>query len=359
VAAPGWYPDPESMSRERFWDGGAWTAQVRDTGTQVRPAMPAGPDGPPTPDQAAPTVVGRDPVRPPADPSDPDAPFRPFNPSAPLPDLEALDAREAAERTRMPGPPPGGAPPAARARYVAPGTPAGPTRGRRTGLLVGLLVLAILVVGGGLAAFLLLGGDDDETATDPDPSTAPTAPSASPRRADLCDSGDSLAKERQPDDGRVLGGGLSFEPPPGYDYSKGLSFEYGFTLAPRAVDKPIRGGYTSTYAVASLDRRDFGTLEQAATSAAECYASGDFYLDPLPTYVPGDTETLTVDGRDAVSAGGELQLVDEPIPGGDVQVIVVDTGDPETFGVFVGDQILGDADLLAEREQVVSGLRVE
>ena len=57
MAAPGWYPDPESMSRERYWDGAAWSVQVRETGTQIRPAMPSGPATPPAGED--PTVIGR------------------------------------------------------------------------------------------------------------------------------------------------------------------------------------------------------------------------------------------------------------------------------------------------------------
>ena len=42
----GWYPDPEDGARSRYWDGGAWTAQV---GPVLTPAAP--------PVQAAPSIA--------------------------------------------------------------------------------------------------------------------------------------------------------------------------------------------------------------------------------------------------------------------------------------------------------------
>src|SRR5215204_7359412 len=33
---PGWYPDPERPSRERLWDGQAWTDHLRRTADEAR-----------------------------------------------------------------------------------------------------------------------------------------------------------------------------------------------------------------------------------------------------------------------------------------------------------------------------------
>lgn len=38
-AAPGWYPQPDG--RERYWDGAAWTEQMRDPGADERAGRPA------------------------------------------------------------------------------------------------------------------------------------------------------------------------------------------------------------------------------------------------------------------------------------------------------------------------------
>ncbi|TDE17011.1 DUF2510 domain-containing protein, partial [Actinomadura sp. 6K520] len=33
---PGWYPDPEWMGRERYWNGQTWTDQSRPYATRSR-----------------------------------------------------------------------------------------------------------------------------------------------------------------------------------------------------------------------------------------------------------------------------------------------------------------------------------
>jgi len=39
----GWYPDPADARRERYWDGQAWTHNVKDAPPSLRPARPVSP----------------------------------------------------------------------------------------------------------------------------------------------------------------------------------------------------------------------------------------------------------------------------------------------------------------------------
>lgn len=43
---PGWHPDPSMPGTERFWDGSAWSDNVRPSASAQQPAMPYG--APPT-----------------------------------------------------------------------------------------------------------------------------------------------------------------------------------------------------------------------------------------------------------------------------------------------------------------------
>ncbi|MDR7184406.1 hypothetical protein J2X85_001429 [Microbacterium trichothecenolyticum] len=50
---PGWYPDPVNASRQRWWDGGAWSPQVASNGTSWAEPLPQTPPTPPTAERAA------------------------------------------------------------------------------------------------------------------------------------------------------------------------------------------------------------------------------------------------------------------------------------------------------------------
>jgi hypothetical protein len=43
---PGWYPDPSSSARLRWWDGSRWTDDTRDLPGHAAPPPPSGPSGP-------------------------------------------------------------------------------------------------------------------------------------------------------------------------------------------------------------------------------------------------------------------------------------------------------------------------
>ncbi|MER6349480.1 DUF2510 domain-containing protein [Streptomyces sp. NPDC001595] len=71
VTPPGWYPDPGQTSdgpaTERWWDGKAWTDQIRPVGSAAAWGAPAGPPapgagpgfGPPNDQPGPPTVAGQ------------------------------------------------------------------------------------------------------------------------------------------------------------------------------------------------------------------------------------------------------------------------------------------------------------
>ncbi|MER8182659.1 DUF2510 domain-containing protein [Kitasatospora sp. NPDC094015] len=146
---PGWYP-VQGTSQERWWDGTAWTADVRQAGA-------------PTPGQLA------------------DAPTQAWeSPAAAQPGQSAQPAQQPAQPGYGPAAQPAyGYPPQGQlGGYGYPGPPPEP---RRNGLVIGIsiAVVAVLVAAAAIGYAYTRGGDDP---TPPPPSPSPSA-SASPSRS--------------------------------------------------------------------------------------------------------------------------------------------------------------------------------
>ncbi|MET9833600.1 DUF2510 domain-containing protein [Streptomyces sp. NPDC006385] len=141
VTPPGWYPDPGRQSdgppTERWWDGKAWTDQVRPAGSAAAWAPPGRPPTEATP-PAQPPAPGTPPAQPPA-----------------------------------PGTPPGALPaqgtaPAYPGYPVHPGYPgqvqSGGRRGLRTGIAVGVAAVVLASIGVGVYALTADDGSGGGTA---------------------------------------------------------------------------------------------------------------------------------------------------------------------------------------------------
>ncbi|MET8544017.1 DUF2510 domain-containing protein [Kitasatospora sp. NPDC004799] len=183
---PGWYPVPGAdgtPGHERWWDGNAWSSEVRPLQGGVAGGL-----------ADAPTQT----TWPPSDqrpgygyPGGPDAPAYGYPgqggtppPAYGYPGQDAYPAQAQAQ---------GGYPPqAAGYGYPAPGyPPPAPAAKPRTGLIVGIAV-AVLAVGGIVAGVAFSGGGDPKADPTPDPTVtvtqstsptprpSPTAPTGSP-----------------------------------------------------------------------------------------------------------------------------------------------------------------------------------
>lgn len=162
----GWYPDPEhgqggGPARERYWDGGAWTAQYRPAGAPPAPAAPFADAATQAWQAQGPTVSDASPAYGhPAVPAPMPAPAQPPGygfpqayPTAPTQFPQAY-------------PPPGS--------YGAPYLPQSPSSGRRPGLIVGILAGALLLIAATVGVVLVAHKDSAAGA-----SAAPPAPAAS------------------------------------------------------------------------------------------------------------------------------------------------------------------------------------
>lgn len=298
MSTPGWYPDPSGApGRYRYWDGRAWSQQTTDR-----------PDG-----------------------------------SSP------------GERPR---------------RRAAP-------------LIIGAVALVLVI--GLVIAFVAgqLGGRPTRITDDPVPTetvsgwddSSPTAtptptPSPSPtpdpsgtataRPLTECPFGDPRNRKQHPADDRVHGGGLSFPRVPGWDDDRhGGGISWAHDVGSQSQNQ--EPGWFSLIAVGELNRSDgFAAPQQAAESIVQCVASSGFYSH----FAGADqqkSEPAKIDGHQAWWIRTDIRIEDPDVEaGGDtVDVIVVDTGRPGTFGMYLGAGTIGDQRLLSILDSSKDGLQVD
>lgn len=344
MSAPGWYPDPAGQPNTfRYWDGQAWSEQTTQT------ASPPPPPGAPGGTSDATQVPGA-----PAADSPPQ--YGTYGQSAYGQGSQGWSMPPSPQPTQSP-----------------------PGRGKRVALIVLAAVLVVgLVVGGTFAvlAFTDDSGDDDaaddgtsesatpqesdepdETPTDePSASTAPAEPTGRE-----CTGGAPSAGGTTPQGPQIQGGGLSTPEIAGF---QPLAVEPAFTFADgvATLGRQIEELWISVYAVGSLTKDNgFTNLEQAAETVLTCMVeSSDFY-----TGFSGRTDlassSIEVDGNDGWSLSAEVR-VDDPnitVEGDVARVIVVETGDPDSFSLFVSVVPIGDQELIGQQQDVVDQLEVE
>lgn len=297
MSTPGWYPDPSGApGRFRYWDGHAWSAQTTDR-----------PSGQP---------------------------------------------------------------------------PAGPKRRRTAPLIIGAVALVLVI--GLIVAFVLgqlgdrpvritdapvptetvTGWDDSSPTAAPSPSPSPSptpSPSGSSTARPLteCPFGDPRARRQHPTDDRVHGGGLSFPRLSDWEddlHGSGISWAHDVGSQSQNQEP----GWFSLVAVGELRRSDgFVEPRQAAESIVQCVASSSFYAH----FTGADEQksaAVKIDGRQAWWIRTDIRVKDPNVEaGGDtVDVIVVDTGDPDGLGMYLGAGTIGDRRLLSILDATKAGLRV-
>ncbi|NYI99378.1 hypothetical protein HNR19_000077 [Nocardioides thalensis] len=325
MTSPGWYPDPAGQPNAyRYWNGQAWTQDV--TYGQAGPGQGYGAPVPPTP----------------------------------------------------PPPPPG-------AKGGA---------GKVVALVVaGVVLLAAL----GTGAFFLvrsLADDGDETASDDtsesvEPTESETgatddtpSPTESTETAEPTDDetsgGIDVGPTREqcsggaPDPGRLqasastlTGGGLTIPSLTDQGYSPDASVALAFTWADSyqvsyKVIESAGESWIANYGVGALPRANgFESPQQAAEVVLQCMTSSDMYQGYSGT-TDLDVGPVTVDGHDAYSILTEVRVDNPDVQAeGDVaQVVVVDTGDPESYGLYISVVPIGDQAEINRQAQVFDQIDV-
>ena len=357
----GWYPDPAGQPQTyRYWDGTSWS-QETTSNPYAPPPAPAGPPVPPVP------------------PPPPTGPPQTVLAGGPPP------------------PPPYGQPPPA----FGGGYPPSPATGSRgSGLTILLVVVAVLALlglsVGGFFGYRALTDDDDSGASDErsatdtatsDP-TETTGPTESTDSTGPTDSGTTPTESAppgvdttpqpctggrpqpadEPEEGtrRVSGGGLTIPVPDGYapdtSYSEQFTFADDFTPLQKVIEQNDQSGWVSIYGVGALRKSNGYTHpEQAAEVVMSCMAQSTSLYNLFTGRVDLSAGEITVDGNEAYEVTAELR-VDDPaldVEGDVAQVVVVDMGDAETFGLYITVVPIGDQALIDQQEALIDRIRAD
>lgn len=362
MTSAGWYPDPAGQPQTyRYWDGSSWSQVTTTNPYDAAPGAvpPPPPQQPPTPPTAAPPPS----QQPTGQPGYPPAP----PPAAPGGGYGGY----------------GQQPP-----YGGPGGGSGGGAGR-TALIVVLVVLLVVALGvGGFFGVRALTDDDDggSTADDPtsevtdatdatdgtanpsdptDTGSAPTTPATEDTStitptSEQCNGGDPVG---DPPAGDTLqGGGLSLPVPRGYDIdSLGQGTVFTFADDVQLALRQIEESWIAIYGVGAVPRdAGFDSTAQAAEVITQCMTRSDDFYSGFSGREDLENGPITVDGHSAHSVLAEVRVDNPDVQAeGDVlQVVVVDTGSPDSYGLYISMAPIGDEDLIALQERTLAKIQV-
>jgi hypothetical protein len=150
--------------------------------------------------------------------------------------------------------------------------------------------------------------------------------------------------QRTSDDraGKLTGGGLVVNQVPGWTLDSapmGISYAYDV----QSQSKQIAIGWMSNLAVGAVKKSDgFTDVQRSAEIAMQCMASSGFYTG-FQRREDLDKGSRSVSGHNAYAITANIYVTgQEPIKGDLVTVIVVDTGNPDYFGIYFGIATIDD-----------------
>lgn len=239
-----------------------------------------------------------------------------------------------------------------------------------TWLIIGAAIIALLA----MVAWLVFGGQRDgggfsevpedtnsatPTVTGWDETSKPTPPPTTQATVVACPTTTVTDQTRPRNDGRIRGGGISFERISGWDdYDMYLQWVSDYHSQ---VDD-VRPGWVSNVGVGQLNAVDgFTDPQTAARQSMECFASSGYYTG-FTHRVDLIGEATTISGFPAWRMRSEVHIESPVMPeidGDVVDIIVVDLGDPERMGIFVSSVTIGDSRRQTLVDAVIASLAVE
>ncbi|WP_183092881.1 DUF2510 domain-containing protein [Nocardioides stalactiti] len=369
----GWYPDPSGQPQTyRYWDGSSWSEQTSGDPYATPPVADAPPAPPPTmPTTMAPT---------------------PAPPSAPVPPAPPTPYGQQAAYGQVPPPPSAGG-----YGQPAPAFPPSPNGGNvrnprlLIALVVGVLTLFLVLAAAGFIVFATTGDDtkdaDDTSATDgtspepptpPTPPTSPTAPdTTAPTDTTTTDGTETTAQQclggrprpavdPAADAQQISTSGLTIPVPDGYApetaYAPAFTFANAFIPLQMAIEEGSEYGWVSIYGIGGVEKANgFTDPAQAAEVVMTCMAASPELYRGFSGRTDLSSGPVTIDGTPGFQVTAELR-VDDPnitLEGDVAQVVVVDTGDAETFGLYITVVPIGDDALIAQQAAFLDRITVD
>lgn len=316
MAQPGWYPDPAGTpNRFRYWDGRSWSSDTTDNPAAAGPGAASG-------------GGGRDGRR------------RRWSPI-----ILAVTALLVV-------------------------------------VLAGVFAVRALTANrpvvdpGPLPSSTVSGWDDSSPTTEPEtPSPTPSASSPTPTPSQTrtptptpspteelraCPQGQPTTRQDHPSDGRIHGGGLSFPEARGWQDTSGAEFSWAYDVGEQMKMAEYPSWYANLAVGALFTGDGFDEPRRAAKLVMKCVITSGLY-PYFTAREPVWSKAVTVDGRPAWSIRAEIRVEDPQLKtkGDTVEVIVVDTGSPESLSMFIGAVDIGNRSLAATLDSTIKGLRVE
>ncbi|HEX2855918.1 MAG TPA: DUF2510 domain-containing protein [Propionibacteriaceae bacterium] len=253
-------------------------------------------------------------------------------------------------------------------------TPDGPRppRGGRGGLVAAVAAVVVAVLA--LVWFLNRGQstasapEDTSTATPtvsawnetstPTPRPSSTASQPAPSQGTLVSCPQDGGDVNIPVGGILQAGALSATAIPNWTPG-GFSMRWAFGT--EAVTDTVYPGWFSVASVSMLSKADgFTSPKASAYSVMSCFASSSYYTgftgrqDLL-------SERVTIDGHQGWRIRSDVRVSISNLPqvqGDVVDVIVVDTGSPDSLGLFVSSYTIGDTSRGPLVDQCIASLKV-
>lgn len=190
------------------------------------------------------------------------------------------------------------------------------------------------------------------------PSTPPPSPNPTQASSVACPVTTAQQNTAQSSN-KVSGGNLQFDPVSGWDTDNSFYLDWVSDLHSQSDDVYL--GWQSNVAVGALNAQDgFTTMQGAAQATIECFASSGYYQG-FTGRKDLTNEQTTIAGHAAWRIQSEVYVSNFMIPqtkGDRVDIYVVDVGQADHFGVFIGCSDLGDTDRNAKVDAAVASLQV-